>query len=152
MSVISPSQTGLLLIQKQAHLVHETILYSARLLPDMQIIPPPHAAPLDGISAKTRRHSENKWWPAQRQIWNAPFVGANEIIHTSQGELEDWAFSRGHCTDTLISCFSLSPICLYGVFTNATRGGGRGGGEGYLWMCVGVFTVWRSLGCDEWDS
>lgn len=149
----------LLHARKQTHHVYVTILvlheiiYSASHL---WFIPPPNTAPTDTLSTKTRGNSEINGDQLRRRYENVSFVGTNERIHTSQGEIEGCALSYGHFTDTLISCFSLScPISVFMPYLlGRIREAGAAAGKRCMCECVLVHSrckgVWCA--CDEWDS
>lgn len=163
------SQARLLLVPKQTHLVyvailvlHEIIFCIALLLPAMWFIPPPNTASTDAVSPKTRGNSGINGDQLRRRYENVSLFREREGGRRGGGLLSppipmnsyNPRWNRGLCIViwsfhwyTYLMFFTLCPISVCMPYL---LGRAREVGVVCVRMCVGVFTVRRSLVCIWW--
>lgn len=102
---------------------------------------------------KDPRKFWNKWWPSEKKIRKCIFCRNqwknSHIPRWNRGlRIVIWSF---HWYTYLVFFTPLPYLCLYALFTRTNQGGRSGGWETvHVWMCVGAFTVQRSLVCMWW--
>lgn len=102
---------------------------------------------------KDPRKFWNKWWPAEKKIRKCIFCRNqwknSHIPRWNRGlRIVIWSF---HWYTYLVFFTLLPYLCLYALFTRTNQGGrSRGWETVHVWMCVGAFTVQRSLVCMWW--